>query len=177
MKRVLPLVLLALLSCEPNAESPVQPERDGPSSAGIQSAILDGGVAGGNPGFWWLPPMVKQGGKIEGEFDSSFLPFITVEVCEWDGSVCVGQLIRSFTSASTGSERLRISSGSGGQHYHVNWHTGEDELDSDSDYRIRGLMGALEVGFADVDVVDTGTELKGVGGGFVGLVNGRTLPI
>ena len=121
--------------------------------------------------------MVKQGGKIEGEFDSSFLPFITVEVCEWDGSVCVGQLIRSCTSASTGSERLRISSGSGGQHYHVNWHTGEDELDSDSDYRIRGLMGALEVGFADVDVVDTGTELKGVGGGFVGLVNGRTLPI
>ena len=139
------------LSCWPRASR---------SPPGVAFPILDGGDIGGNPGFGWLSP---NGDTPDGgEFDSSFLPFITVEICEWANEACVGDPIRSFTSEGEASERLRITDDGGGQHYHVNWHTKDDGLDADRDYRIRVLVGELDVGHADVDVVDKPKDGKGV---------------
>ena len=50
MKRRLPLALLAVFACEPNAESPFEPDLE-ELARGVQSSIVDGTDIGGNPGF------------------------------------------------------------------------------------------------------------------------------
>jgi hypothetical protein len=62
--------------------------------------------------------------------------------------------------------------------YIVNWHTDEFGLDPEKVYRVRVFVGAIEVGFADVDLVNSGGLLKNVDTGeFIPLLDGRTLPI
>ncbi|MBI4542543.1 MAG: hypothetical protein HY705_05895, partial [Gemmatimonadetes bacterium] len=64
------------------------------------------------------------------------------------------------------------------EYYIVNWHTDQFALDPAVTYRIRALVGDVELGFADVDVVSGGKELKDVSTGeFIPLLDGRTLPI
>lgn len=51
-------------------------------------------------------------------------------------------------------------------------------LDPAKTYRIRVFVGAAQLGFADVDVVSSGSQLKNVATDeFIGLVQGKTLPI
>ena len=189
-RRLLPLSMLALLSCESDT-SLVQPEE---LSAGPQYSILDGAVEGGNPSFRWLPPIVMRSGAIEGEFDASLLPFITVEVCVWDGENCVGDPVASFTAdAERRRDRVRIAEREDddddddsddedqkdARHYRVAWRTRENR-DRNRDYRLRVLVGALEVGHADVKVVQDDDDLEDGGidrSEFVGVEAGETLPI
>jgi Concanavalin A-like lectin/glucanases superfamily/PGAP1-like protein len=176
MKRFVLIVALVLLaSCEPGI-SPVHPEvsEDSP----VLRSIVDASAEGGNPGFSWLSPIVKNVGEIEGEFDPSFLPFITVEICELSAEVCVGEPIRSFTSAGEGSEQLRISEEELEPHYHANWQTKGDGLDATRDYRIRVLVGELEVGHVDVDVLEQGKRAGHADrSAFVAVRTGQALPI
>ena len=210
MKRLLTLVPLALLSCGPDAGSPVGLERQ-EVVAGPQFSISDGSNVGGNPGFRWLPPIARSAksgkssarGKGEksgesekagksgqsrkrdeaptpgdGAFDPSLLALITVEICEWAQDACVGDPLRSLTSAGEKGERLRISGRGDRQHYRVDWRTKEDELDPARDYRIRVLAGDFEVGHADVDVVRGGRSRKRVDrSSFVVLRRGQSLSI
>lgn len=64
------------------------------------------------------------------------------------------------------------------EHYIVNWHTKSYNLDPERLYRVKFFVDDVELGFADVDVVASGKDLKTVDtGDYVALKNGRTLPI
>jgi alpha-tubulin suppressor-like RCC1 family protein len=115
--------------------------------------------------------MVKEP-STHGPFDPSLDP--TVEICELAGTSCTAVIATYTTTSGPGSERVRVQ----GDQYHVNWHTKDFSLDPAKTYRIRVLLLGLEIGFADVDVVSNGNELKMVStNDFVPLKDGRTLPI
>ncbi len=170
---LLGLCTLSLLSCAsdeiPSAPTAVTHVPGGPSYI-----ISDGAHSGGTAGFYFLPPMVANP-STAGTFDASFLPYTTVRVCELGTAGCVVPAIASFTAGSgEASEVLRVED----DHYLVNWHTDQFALDPLKTYRIEVEVADIVIGFADVDVVTSGKELKSVETGeFIPLKDGRTLPI
>jgi len=138
-------------------------------------AVSDG-ANGGNVHFFFLPPMVPNPGH--GDNDESISP--AVVICQWDGAGCATTLATFTTDPGTttttqpgNSETVRVNR----SHAIVNWHTGAFGLDESLTYRICVKVGDVEVGYADVDVVATGGEARDAADGFIGVVNGRTLPI
>jgi len=123
----------------------------------------------GKPHFYFLPPMVGNP-ATSGVFDPTLAP--RVEVCVLAGTACAGVL--TTFSPGTGSESVRLSDG----HYIVNWHTDRFDLTPEETYRIRVLVQDVELGFADVDLVSSGRELRNVNTNeYIPLLDGRTLPI
>ena len=126
------------------------------------------------PGFYWLPPMVKQP-NATGTFDASVAP--TVEICVLVEDAC-DEVIATYTMTSgPGDELVNVQDG---QHYRVNWYTDEFALNSANVYRISIRAGVNDVllGYADVQPVANGSALKRVDREeFIPLLDGRTLPI
>jgi hypothetical protein len=146
-------------------------------------AIVDGTDELGNADFFFLPPMVPDPSDHPsfdpGAFDASLAP--VVEICELrsSGDGCVdGPALATFTMAmGSGSETVRLGD-LDAEHYIVNWHTKAFDLDAELMYRITVLVDDVTLGYADVDVVTTGTELKRAAAGeYITLKDGRTLPI
>ena len=107
---------LALLSCDtslqPEFTEPIQPV----------AAILDGGRQEGNPGFFWLPPIVKDMPSPIEALDEEVLPLLAVEICAWTNSACVGDPVSVFTSEGIGPEELLINVEEGEPpHFRVVW--------------------------------------------------------
>ena len=152
---------------------------DAPVSSGGQRSISDAAHGGGTPGFAFLPPMVANP-HLKGEFEGR-IP-VTVRI---DRLGAGGVVVATYTQTTgAGSEMVRV----GGDHYIVNWHTRNFPLDLAATYRVRVFVptwtGAAldpvgrELGHADVALVATGGGLRAVDDSqFVGVVNGRTLPI
>jgi hypothetical protein len=164
--------LLVLQACQ---DSPT-----GNAAAGGRArlAIQDGSHNSGNAHFYWGAPIVSIPGR-GGTFDPTFQP--EVQVCEWDGTAC-GTVVAEFRRRrGTGGSYLRVDAA--GELYHVNWNTGQCRtgpcvLDPARTYRIRVLVGGLEAGFADVDVVTNQKQLRNVNTGeYIPLVDGTTLQI
>lgn len=138
-------------------------------------------VHGGDPQsfylLYFLPPLVANPGP--GVNLTNIYP--VVDICAWDGTTCTElvahfetDLANSWITQPGNSETVRESEGG----YIVNWHTDAFNLAIDGTYRIRVIAGGEELGHADVDVVGSGKDLKDVKTGeFIGLVDGRTLPI
>src|SRR5947208_4866361 len=149
-------------------------DRQSPTAA-PSFLIQDATHNGGNPHFYWLPPMTRQP-SFTGTFDGTLAP--VVEISEL-GVVagCATHVVTTFTTtASPGSETVRVDPA--GQLYIVNWRTKAFNLNSACTYRIRFLVAGLELGIADVDVVDNGAQLKRVDTNeFVALLDDGTLPI
>lgn len=169
MKRVVRVVLvpLIILACQ---DVPV-PTEVGPP----QLDIVDAVHSGGNEHFFFLPPMVPAP-AFGGVFNATRSP--TVEIClvDPDTNACAAHEdpIRFTMDAGLGSETVRVSTED--EHYIVNWHTNQFALNSGATYRIRVLEPG-PLGHADV-VVGSNKELKNVDTDeFIGLTNGRTLPI
>ncbi|HXF95462.1 MAG TPA: hypothetical protein VNI61_05105 [Gemmatimonadales bacterium] len=169
----LPLAAALTLALGCQADHAVTPPFGPPAFA------LSDGAHDGNPDFFFLPPLLPDPSADPdfepGDFNAHLRP--TVEVCELetlgDGSVaCVaGDPVRRFEASE-----VRVVPAD--EHYIVNWHTDESNLDVAKAYRIRVLVGTELLGFADVDPVSSGKELKSVATGeYIGLVDGRTLPI
>src|SRR5512134_1338261 len=141
--------------------------RSGPALAVTASA------PGGLPGFRFEPPIVPgPGGKGSGVFDATLLDLLAIEICEWDGSACVGAPVRRITSANGPSEGLRVVPGA--EVYRAPWHTGPDGLDPAKSYRLRVLASGGELGHADLDILDP-SEVPGPdtpAAGAVTVVNG-----
>jgi hypothetical protein len=146
-------------------------------------AIVDGTDELGNDDFFFLPPMVPDPSDHPsfdpGAFDPSLAP--VVEICELrsSGDGCVdGPALATFTVASgSGSETVRLGD-LDAEHYIVNWHTKAFDLNPELMYRITVLAEEVTLGYADVDIVTSGTELKRAAAGeYITLKNGRTLPI
>lgn len=130
------------------------------------------GAHGGNPDFFFLPPIfanpVNNPNYSANAFNANVRP--TVEICELVAGVC-GTVIKTFAASE-------ITLSTTNQQYQVDWNTSLSNLVLTSVYRIRVLLGTQELGFADIDPVATGGQLKNVDTGeYIGLVDGRTLPI
>ena len=118
-----------------------------------------------------------------GTFDGTLQP--VVEICDLgivsdpdENTPCLAPQfpfpIQFTVSSGLGSETVRVNDTE--EHYIVNWHT--DAVNANRTYRINVVVGETELGFADVDVVNRGKELKSVDTGeFIALKDGRTLPI
>lgn len=167
---ILPAMMLAVAACTEGSPSAFS------STSPAPLAAVSDGANGGNPHFFFLPPMVPNPGP--GDNDESVSPVVVI--CELDGGACAETLATFTTDPATttttqpgNSETVR----SNPSHFHVNWHTKEFELDPALTYRICVRVGEAGLGFADVDVVATGGEAQDAAEGFIGVVNGRTLPI
>lgn len=167
------LVLLsAVTACAASPDLPVSPGERQP-----HFEISDAANGSSNHHFYFLPPLVHQPATA-GVFDGSLQP--TVEVCQWSGR-CTAVVARFTTTAGTGNALVRVDAG--GEQYAVNWDTrscitGACVLDPALAYRLRVTVAGVLIGFADVDVVSNGSELRNVQTGeAIGLVNGRTLPV
>lgn len=127
------------------------------------TALIVDGSHGGNPFFFWLPPVMPQQAPSGQTFSAQLSPTVTIS------NLCTGAAIRTFAGSD-----VQASDG----HYQVNWHTPDDSLDPACDYRITVQTGAKQLGLADVDVVDNGRELKNVNtDAYIPLLDDRTLPI
>ncbi|MBI4521078.1 MAG: Ig-like domain-containing protein [Gemmatimonadetes bacterium] len=156
-------IVIFTATCDSPSELPLP---EGPSFE-----IMDG-ARSGNPHFFFLPPLVRAP-QFSGKFDGSPKP--TVQICAWEGA-CVAVIATYTMATGPGSETVRVVPEE--ELYVVNWRTGQFGLDPAKTYRIRVLLGSIELGRADVDVVRSGNELKNVDSQrFVGLVSGSTLPI
>ena len=139
--------------------------------------IADGAHSGGNARFHFLPPLVANPGS--GTNVTGLAP--VVDICAWNGFSCTASLAHftidraTTTTTHPGNSETVRQSGNG---YIVNWHTGGFDLATGGIYRICVSVNSHSLGHADVIVVGSGKDLKDVDENeFVGLVDGRTLPI
>ena len=168
MRRLLGFSLLALAACHPDVTAPRE--------ATVPNFEIRDGANQGNIHFFFLPP-VQAMPSYTGTTDPGANP--AVSICEWNPvtGTC-GTVIAEFAMGMSG-----ISYDAMGERYQVNWHTdqclqGACSLDPTKTYRIRVMVGGTELGHADVDVVTNGSQLKNVQTSeFIGLVNGKTLPV
>ncbi|HUF50612.1 MAG TPA: hypothetical protein VMN60_07265 [Longimicrobiales bacterium] len=100
-RTLLPLVLVSLfVSCE-HEVGPLS------SSGDIRFAIVDGS-GGGNPHFFFLPPIMRDPGpRPAGSFDAALAP--EVVVCWWTGSSCAAEVARYTMTSGPGSETIRCA--------------------------------------------------------------------
>ena len=142
-------------------------------------AVSDG-AHDGNHDFFFLAPLFKNANLSPYFEPAAFNPTLkpSVEICELglpnaDGSRdCVaGDPVQRFEPGD-------VSVSSTDELYQVNWHTDDSNLDLLKFYRISVLVGSKLLGFADVDPVLSGREIKNLQTGEnIPLVDGRTLPI
>ncbi|PYP11065.1 MAG: hypothetical protein DMD59_03865 [Gemmatimonadetes bacterium] len=138
-------------------------QNDRPFPPGPNALIQDANHNTGNAFFFWLPPVVNQQAPATQVFSAHLSPVVTIT------NLCNGALVRTFSGAD-----LSVSDSS----YHVNWQTAQDNLNSACTYRVTVTVGTKLMGFADVDVVDSGRELKNVNTTeFIPLLDDRTLPL
>lgn len=161
--------VLAVLSCTQDTPTAVR-------AGGEARVISDGSDSSGNAHFFFLPPMVPPA-NFAGVFDPSLSP--VVEVCEWTAGC--GRVVARFTTAGTGSAAIRTDTA--GQDYIVNWDTqqciwGSCTLSTTITYRLRVMVATVLLGFADVQLVSNGSQLRNVNSSqYISLVDGRTLPM
>jgi Tol biopolymer transport system component len=166
----------ALLCVATSCNDSLQP---GLARLNSKADLVADGARGGNAHFFLLPPLVPAP-QFAGVSDPDQAP--SVVVCEWSDQNGCGAVIASF-DRTDGSPSTGIVYDAASEAYHVNWNTGQCatgpcSLDPAKTYRLRVLIGSYELGFADVDVVENGKELKNVQTNqYIGLVDGRTLPV
>src|SRR5688500_16319662 len=149
----------------------------GPGQGGANYIIQDAIHGGGNAHFYWSSPIVADPGR-GGDFDPTYQPM--VQICEWTGSACAATVAEFRTGAGNG-DAIRVDVA--GELYQVNWHTSHCRRDGcplnpGKTYRIRVLVGGLEAGVADVDLLSRRSEVRSVNHAtYVPVVNGTTLQI
>jgi len=160
---------VALCGC---VEAPLLPL---PPAATAVLAVSDA-THDGNGHFFFLPPLASSSSlSASATPDASVEP--EVEICVWDGSTC-GAVVATFTTESgLRSETLRVDPETG--QFIVNWHV-KDMLDdwplaAGEAYRIRVLVGAQVLGWADVWIA-ADARTRRLGEDHL-LVDGQTLPI
>src|SRR5438445_2812210 len=175
MSRKRPMNRSRLLMCAAAIFAAACQDRQPPSAA-PSFLIQDAAHNGGNPHFFWLPPMTRQP-TFTGTFDGTLSP--VVEIRESAGpSPCVANRLVAMFTTTTGPTLETVRVDLVNQLYIVNWHTKAFNLNSACTYRIRFLVAELQLGIAEVDVVDNGAQLKRVDTDqFVPLLDDGTLPI
>lgn len=137
-------------------------------------AISDGAHGGGNPGFFFLPPVVSDPSGNP-EFGDSPRASVSpvVRVCRLGSDPTVGPAVCAEEVVSFSGAQVSFADGV----YQVNWDTKVTELSTSAFYRMSVYVGTQMLGFADVDPV-TSREMRNPRSGDVfTLLDGRTLPI
>ncbi|HWC72690.1 MAG TPA: hypothetical protein VG454_02045 [Gemmatimonadales bacterium] len=130
---------------------------------GPSAQIQDANHSSGNAFFFWLPPVVNQHAPATQVFSRQLNPVVTIT------NLCGGAVVRTFSGSD-----ISVSNAA----YHVNWATAQDNLNAACTYRVTVRVGTKDLGFADVDVVNSGRELKNVNTNeFIPLLDDRTLPL
>jgi len=138
-------------------------QSDRPFPPGPNAEIRDANHNAGNEFFFWLAPVVNQQSPASQTFSGKLSPVVTIT------NSCGGGVVRTFSGAD-----ISVSNAA----YHVNWKTAQDNLDPACTYRVTVRVGSKLMGFADVDVVNSGRELKNVNTNeFIPLLDDRTLPL
>jgi hypothetical protein len=158
MKRVAPFLLAIAFNVGCQSSSLLEPETDVVDSP--EHAIADGEHVGGNPHFYWLPPLVPQP-SFEGEFDPGLV--VTLEICRLTDTDC--EPIETFTEVPVEDD-----------HYQLNWHTKGSGLVEGTVYRLIVRVGSEQLGFADVIALTKVPGQKKNTDPFP-LKIGRTLPV
>lgn len=148
--------ILLLVGCS-DVPDVTQPSLVGHAKA--PAALIDG-ADGGNPHFFFLPPIAERR-SYDGALDKSLSP--VVEICEWEADGCVLPLVS------------RLNAKLEGEHYGANWHTKGLALDVNRAYRLRVLVAGTELGSAELDVIRNGSEK--IANHAVPVVAGSTLPV
>jgi hypothetical protein len=139
------------------------------SPVGANALIFDGAHNAGNPHFYFLPPMVRAP-SLPGPFDPTLDPVVEIVELATDTVVAV------FTTDGQGDGSVRIDDERSA--YFVIWHTRDFNLDTGNVYRVWVSVEGLDLGFADVALVDNPWEARNLDAGeYVPLVNGHSLPI
>jgi hypothetical protein len=139
-------------------------------------AIVDGFNDPSRSSFFFLFPIrpLRNTPPAVG-FNPNLAPVI--EVCEWTGTACRLPLVSRLTM-KTGALLDRIFVLPHFKEYAALWRTQGLNLRDDKIYRIRVLVGAKELGFADIDVVKTLRQAAQVDDDeFVPLLKDFILPI
>ncbi len=130
---------------------------------------------GGLTGFRFEPPMVRgPSPKGPGTFDATLLDLLSVEICQWSGTACVGAPVRRITSADGPPAGLTVNKNA--EVYRALWNSALDVLDPTKDYRIRVLGSGTEIGYANIDVVSPSSS-NVTQPGWMRVVQGSTVPI
>jgi RHS repeat-associated protein len=120
------------------------------------SLITDATHNGSANNFYWLSPITHTSSP-RGTFDATLSPVVKVDQINAAGQVL--KTVATFTmTTGQACERLHVASLS----YLVKWETKGAKLDPSATYRIRVLLGAHELGVADLDVVAKSSELAKV---------------
>lgn len=178
-----PALLLAI-ACE----NPQQP--DGLAAPHDPSHLISDGAHGGNPDFFFLPPMVsspQNDPNFEaGAFNAKLAPSLTVEVCELQSAPVNAQGLPVVTDCVAGPPIKKFAAGTvrlaspPDEFYQVLWHTSESTLDVSKYYRIKVMVegGSEPFGVADVDPVLNMKEFRNARTGeVIPLNDDATLPI
>src|SRR5207245_475440 len=126
MSRKRPMNRSRLLMCAAAIFAAACQDRPSPTAA-PSFLIQDAAHNGGNPHFFWLPPMTRQP-TFTGMFDATLSPVVEIsELGEVTG--CSDRVVATFTT-TTGptSETVRVDLVN--QLYIVNWHTAAFNLNT-----------------------------------------------
>ena len=136
-----------------------------PHAPTIAAALLDGGH-GGNPHFFFLPPIAPVP-TPDGPFNPRLLP--VVEICTALEAPCAA----THVLTTLAPVMVRDT-----QHYEVNWDTRRLNLPAGTSVRIVVRVGGSHIlGFADVDLVSNASVRTRPTSGNIQLASGATLPI
>jgi hypothetical protein len=200
-RRLLALSILSIaFACEGH-QSPTAPGTV--KSVPLDStAVLSDGAHGGNPDFFFLPPLVPfpyRNANFElGKFNNTLKPSLRIEICELSAeplnalpkttTACAAAPIKTFAPGTVQLVNLPIRQGGWWSlfqlppdgFYYVLWDTRQAGLVASKYYRIKVLLAGstVPIGYADVDPMSNLREWRyALTGDVVQLVNGWLLPI
>jgi hypothetical protein len=166
--RYLPAALLAVWpgSYAPRVRGPRCADR---SSGESRADVRDrDGAHGGNPHFYFLPPLVAARHST-GAFDPTLSP--TLRVCALPA--CSTDFVALTTGAGPGHVTIDVGEAA----YRVNWHTKDAGLTVGGQYRVQVFVATQLLGFLDLQVVAKGGAPAALPAGFVRLREGHPLLI
>ena len=177
--RVVRLLALALIVGCIGDKSPTGV---GPAAPSKPSEVISDGAHGGNPDFWFLPPMVplplnNPNFKI-GTFTNALKPSLSIVICELSvptglptaSSPCVGSPVKTFPKGTVQLVNLPLRQNGWWSlfnlppdgFYYVLWDTRSSNLSVSKYYRIKVFAEGRDepLGIADVDPMSSLREWK-----------------
>lgn len=184
------LLILSVLSVTLGCQDHNAPTAPADKAPPPPSSMISDGANGGNPDFFFLPPMVPNpvnDPNYEAErFNDALGPRLTVEVCLLQGSPVDAQGRPVATDCVAGPPVKKFAAGTvrllgmPDGFYQVSWNTRESNLDVTKYYRIKVLIegSTTALGFADIDPMDNRSQVKNTRTGeLIALIDDSTLPI
>jgi hypothetical protein len=120
--------------------------------------VISDAARGSAAPFYWLQPTVPTAPLYVGPFDASLTNQLSIEICELAGNNCAMPLLTTLTSSgSPFSARIRMDPIR--EHYLAYWNTALNSVDPNKFYRATVKLNRTALGYIDVDVVPTRSQL------------------